>query len=163
MRKMSRNVWWLCSNEENAQSKFNPSSYVETCLHASAFILTSLLLKKPSIWMPKLAIYWVIYKARLHEKQIYGWSVQIHHVITFKGCGGLGLPSLSTSMSVQHRELLGLSQFFEMMVRHNVIPGMQTNWTKDLLVHSGSGIWFLRMIPSMLTLAHKFCFKILFS
>lgn len=39
-------------------------------------------------------------------------------------------------MSVQHRELLGLSQFFEMMVRHNVIPGVQTNWTKDLLVHS---------------------------
>lgn len=29
-------------------------------------------------------------------------------------------------MSVKHRELLGLSQFLEMMVTHNVIPGMQT-------------------------------------
>lgn len=53
-----------------------------------------------------------------------------NHVTIFKVCGGLGLLSLSTLMSVQHTELLGLSQFLEMMSRHNVIPGMQINWTK---------------------------------
>lgn len=47
-------------------------------------------------------------------------------------CGGLGL-LLSTSMSEQHRELLGLSQFLEMMVRDDVIPGMQINWTERLV------------------------------
>lgn len=54
--------------EENAQSKFNPSSYVETCLCVSVLILTSVLLKKPSIWMLKLSTHWVVYKARLHKK-----------------------------------------------------------------------------------------------
>lgn len=47
--------------------KFNPSSYAETCLPVSAFILTSFALKL-SIWMLKLSVHWVVYKARLHEK-----------------------------------------------------------------------------------------------
>lgn len=32
--------------EENAQSKFNPSSYVETCLSVSLLVLTGVLLKE---------------------------------------------------------------------------------------------------------------------
>lgn len=79
--------------KENAQSKFNPSSYIETCLHVSVLILTSVLWKKPSIWMLKLSIHWVVYKARLHK--ISRWSVLIHHAIIFGVCGGLGLLSLS--------------------------------------------------------------------
>lgn len=54
----------------------------------------------------------------------------MHHVVIFKMCGDLGLLSLSTSMSVQHRELLGLSQFLEMMVKPNVNPGRQINCMK---------------------------------
>lgn len=112
--------------EENAQSKFNPGSYVETCLYISMLVLTSLLLKKPNIWMLKLSIHWVLYKARLHEK--HRFQDQAYKYIIFKVCGALLL--LSISMLVQHRELLGSSQFLEMMVRHNVISGMQIHWTK---------------------------------
>lgn len=76
--------------------------------------------------MLKLSVHWVLYKARLHEK--HRFQDQVYKYIIFKVCGALLL--LSISMLVQHRELLGSSQFLEMMVRHNVISGMQINWTK---------------------------------
>lgn len=116
--------------EETAQSKFNPGSYIETCLCISALVLTRLLLKKPSIQMLKLSIHWVVYKARLHEK--HRSQDEVYKYMIFKVCGGLSFLLLSIPMSVQHRKLLGLSQFLEMMFRHNVIPGMQINWTKRL-------------------------------
>lgn len=102
--------------EENAQSKFNPSSYVETCLCVSVLILTSVLLNKPSLWMLKLSTHWLVYKARLLKKtQISRWSVLIHHVIILEVCVWWSRSTVTvTSTSVQHRELLG---FLGVMVK----------------------------------------------
>lgn len=55
--------------------------HIETCLCISVLILTSLLFKKPSIWMLELSIHWVGYKARLMRNTDFKMKCTIHHVI----------------------------------------------------------------------------------
>lgn len=68
MRKISRNVWWLDSKEENAVLSLIQVHMQKPVFLSQRSFWQVLLLKKISIWMLKLSVHWVVYKARLHEK-----------------------------------------------------------------------------------------------
>lgn len=88
--RISRNVWCFCSKEK----LFNPSSYVETWLRISAFILTSSWWKLEGFACCKLSLHWIVYQNPAPQsaweiQEFMRLSVQISFVVIFKVSGVL--------------------------------------------------------------------------